>query len=270
MGKNKYTAEQWNNIVEEYKTTSMNIIKVKYDIAGSTLTYQAKKRGFIKEQQHYRKHRLNENYFENIDNEYKAYWLGFIMADGCIGKSTNKYNSPNRLSFNISANDKFLLEKLKEHLQSTANISIVVPKGSYSQNPIARMSINSIKLCSHLILHGITESKTGHEILPQLSDNLMPHFIRGFFDGDGHISKRYDGKPTVGFTSNNNMLNDLKTYLHNTLNTSNSISLYHQRNVSQLIYGKTEDAIGIYNYLYSNANIYLERKYNKFTSLLSK
>ena len=32
------------------------------------------------------KHNLNKDYFKNIDNEEKAYWLGFIAADGCIYK----------------------------------------------------------------------------------------------------------------------------------------------------------------------------------------
>lgn len=33
---------------------------------------------------HYRYYYFNENFFEKINNELSAYWLGFLYADGCI------------------------------------------------------------------------------------------------------------------------------------------------------------------------------------------
>lgn len=35
-----------------------------------------------------RKYKFDENFFENIDTEEKAYWLGFIYADGAVFKRT--------------------------------------------------------------------------------------------------------------------------------------------------------------------------------------
>ena len=53
-----------------------------------------------------RKYRCNETYFDHIDSESKAYWLGFIYADGCI--SNNGY----RFEVRLSKNDEDHLIKL--------------------------------------------------------------------------------------------------------------------------------------------------------------
>ena len=42
-------------------------------------------------------------------------------------------------------------------------------------------------MATDLAKYGIIPRKTGHEFLPidEIPDNLIRHFIRGFFDGDG-------------------------------------------------------------------------------------
>lgn len=67
-----------------------------------------------------RKHKLNKSYFASIDSEEKAYWLGFLMADGCVykGSSKNSY----RLQINLSFNDRDCLEKLNESIESDYDI----------------------------------------------------------------------------------------------------------------------------------------------------
>lgn len=37
-----------------------------------------------------RSYALQEDYFDKIDTQEKAYWLGFIAADGCIGEQRGK------------------------------------------------------------------------------------------------------------------------------------------------------------------------------------
>lgn len=43
---------------------------------------------------------MDINYFHNIDSEKKAYWLGFIVADGNISKTTN------RISITLNSDDE--------------------------------------------------------------------------------------------------------------------------------------------------------------------
>ena len=76
-----------------------------------------------------REHFFNEDYFEVINTEHKAYWLGFIIADGGVSKTykTEKYNA-NRLYINISYEDHKLLEKFCEDInQNKELIRIYTP-----------------------------------------------------------------------------------------------------------------------------------------------
>lgn len=50
-----------------------------------------------------RKYSLNESYFEKIDSEEKAYFLGFLFSDG----SVSKYS----LNLSLAEVDKEILEK---------------------------------------------------------------------------------------------------------------------------------------------------------------
>lgn len=77
------------------------------------------------------KYRYNENYFENIDTEEKAYWLGFIFADGFITKKTN-----GSFIFGISLGEIEPLQQLNLYLQSTKPIKCYKKKNGYSLNSI--------------------------------------------------------------------------------------------------------------------------------------
>lgn len=45
--------------------------------------------------------KFNEHIFDNIDTEEKAYWLGFIFADGYISSLNAKYKNVFELSLSI-------------------------------------------------------------------------------------------------------------------------------------------------------------------------
>ena len=43
------------------------------------------------------KYSLNDDYFSVIDNEHKAYWLGFLYADGSLSKTAPRCSGHNRI-----------------------------------------------------------------------------------------------------------------------------------------------------------------------------
>lgn len=45
-----------------------------------------------------RKYNVNAEYFSDINTQEKAYWLGFIWADGSIGKTAPRCSGPNRFT----------------------------------------------------------------------------------------------------------------------------------------------------------------------------
>lgn len=200
-----YTDDYIKSLLEENKLLkiSINEIAKREGISKSTLTYRAKKLGYCLSK---RRNQLDETYFDNIDTDLKAYFLGFIMADGCVSKTCHTNKTPNRLAINISYKDRIILEKLKEELKTTYKIYDYVPhQQTYGFNEMCRLAINSSTLCKSLEQYGIIERKTGKEIIPEINIEYIPAFIRGFLDGDGTITNG-----NIGFCSSFNMIQSLK------------------------------------------------------------
>ena len=143
-----------------------------------------------------RKYFIDENYFETIDNEEKAYWLGFLAADGTIrlrhgGAEKKKRGSS--IVLKLADKDKHHVDRFQKifgiesrmthHRDYTTTRS---GKESYSDN--CRVSINSNKLVEDIIDKGVTPRKSFTLGRPNIKDEYHNHFIRGYFDGNGHIS----------------------------------------------------------------------------------
>jgi len=140
-----------------------------------------------------RDYTINSGILDSIDTEQKAYWLGFILADGCIAKSAGTRRVM-RVCLQI---------RDFPHLKTLARFFGYEGKFFDEQrNHHHRKSIvfNDVKLCKTLMDYGWWEYKTGQDfrILDVVPDNLWHHFVRGYFDGDGSIvskrKKRKDGR----------------------------------------------------------------------------
>ena len=107
---NKCSKEIKEKIVEDYlNNKSLRQIEQDYDVSRATVSKYLEKHG-IKNQKgnHYRKYFHDFNYFEIIDSEEKAYWLGFMFADGYIVDFSNTYGEDS-FGISISKKDYFLL-----------------------------------------------------------------------------------------------------------------------------------------------------------------
>lgn len=135
------------------------------------------------------KYQVNQNYFNKIDSQNKAYILGFLYADGFI-QSARKYSS-RKLGISIQEKDKELLEDINKELESTYPIKKYHTSGGYKIGiSYVRLLISSPKLCEKVIEKGCLEHKTENLFFPseeQVPYNLLPSFLRGYFDGDGSI-----------------------------------------------------------------------------------
>lgn len=137
-------------------------------VSGDTIEYWRKKHNLPKAQkglQVNRKQTINHNYFEEINTAEKAYWLGFIMADGTIS-SNGKYYS--RLEINLKKNDdEFeLLQQFNKALQSSYEIKEILVKNKKRncESWIFNLRINSKKMVSDLMKHGIVPKKNWKRI----------------------------------------------------------------------------------------------------------
>lgn len=133
------------------------------------------------------KRKLNESYFASIDTEEKAYWLGFLYADGCVSVRTrNGKEKSINLEVGLKESDEEHLVKLAKSL-SYENYKISHRERTNS----VRIVICSTKLCRDLIDKGCVPNKSLKLQFPDfLPLHLVDHFIRGYIDGDGYVGVR--------------------------------------------------------------------------------
>lgn len=210
-----------------------------------------------------RKHKFNETFFEVIDSEEKAYWLGFIAADGCIYNNSNAW----RLQINLKGSDKEHLEKFQASIGSTYKIA----EKTVGKSNVCQLKVNSKAMCFNLIELGIVERKSLEVKMPKISNDLIRHFIRGYFDGDGNIKNFYDKNNRHRYNFNIvggvDMLNSIND------NMPCRLDIYKIKRDSDIFTLETtmkSKLVSIYNFLYKDATIYLSRKKDIYDNLMSR
>ena len=128
-----------------------------------------------------RKYNLNENFF-NVLNEKSVYWLGFLYADGYVRMKDGKSGE---LKLKLKDTDKEHIEKFLNDIECNKPIKC----GIDNKSKFCLVTVYSNLLVNKLFELGCDNNKTQKIRLPKLNENLMNHFIRGYFDGDGSISK---------------------------------------------------------------------------------
>ena len=134
-----------------------------------------------------RTYTVNENYFNNIDTEDKAYWLGFLYADG--------YITQRGFGLAVKSEDRPHIQKMLDAMDSDYDIKDYVTstktKNNYGEHGYSRVIVSHKQLREKLIQYGMVENKSLILEPPKIefgTDELKRHFIRGFFDGNGSIS----------------------------------------------------------------------------------
>ena len=133
------------------------------------------------------RYRLDDAFFDSIDTEAKAYWLGFITADGCVqvGKIGANGWLRNQVTVKLKASDAGHLEKLKADIAAENPVRFVPQAGQ--AGPGAEIALNSGRLTESLIRLGVTPRKSLTVTPWGGPGDLMRHYWRGMFDGDGTI-----------------------------------------------------------------------------------
>lgn len=211
-----------------------------------------------------RKYTLNHNYFEHIDTHEKAYWLGFIYADGYL---TNAKGSK-KFGMALSVKDKHHLEKLNKCLSSNYPIKTYQQKHGFSNNTqYCRLLITSDKIFDDLVKHGVYENKTNILTKPNISEEFYPSFILGYLDGDGSIFLNKGKYPfySISFVGTDDILTFIHNYLQSIHIVNKNINLEKRKNgqiVSSIRYGGNILVSNILDVLYQyiDINLPLDRK----------
>lgn len=200
--------------------------------------------------------RMNQNFFDSIDTEEKAYWLGFLYADGAIGSSNNG------IELSLKESDSRHLDKFVHSLGFT-------DKKVFKDDIRCRVTFKNKHMHNSLINLGCTAKKSLTLTFPsekQVPIMLANHFVRGYVDGDGSvmIGLNHRNERIVPRLSILGTESFLKSLIKTMGWKQNHIS--HPSGAFQIEWsGKY--VFGYLNELYGNASIYLDRKYQRFLYL---
>lgn len=190
-----------------------------------------------------------KNIFNNID-ETSAYWLGFLWADGSLSKNT--------LELEINSKDEDHLIKFKDLF-----IEINEPK-IYRRCRNNAFTSRVAITCKNIAksLRDLGFDLKGKRIIPNINKDLISHFIRGYFDGDGScIIRNYNGnfEYRLDISGPLEFIDFIKPFLPE---NSNEEIIKNKTWISKRLYWYSkEKIIDVLKYLTDSETIKLERKY---------
>lgn len=202
-------------------------------------------------------YKYNTNYFKNINTENKAYWLGFLYADGSI----NIRERSKTLELTLQEEDKNHLEKFIKDLEGNQvpKLKQVNLKGKVYNS--YRVSVCSTEMCNDLITQGCLPNKSLILKFPKhLRNDLYKHFIRGYVDGDGSLSTR----DRVVICGTYEFLDSLQDWCVENIPEYTKVAIRSDKRAKHYQLEKSyKQGRLLKKYLYENSTIYLDRKYNK-------
>lgn len=213
-----------------------------------------------------RKFTIDEDLFKNINEPWKAYFLGWMYSDGNVYIKSKRYT----VSLCLAEKDKCILNYFNEKIYDN-NRKLNFRKSRYKKDTnylcssLYRLTIDSKIICDDLILNGVVPNKSKIIKAPLLlNQNLFPYFIQGVFEGDGNISKNR--------TENNRVVRifsasyDFIFWLKNILETNYNIyfNIRKKEKLFVLTSSRKEEILKFKNLIYENCTFKLERKYERF------
>jgi len=268
----KYIEIDKNLLLETYENCGRSLNQT-----GKILGISAKtiKRKFVEYGLEYDKkieYSCNEDFFNEL-NEQSLYWLGFLATDGNLYK--NKYSY--EITLSLATKDIDILKKFKTHINFTGPIHSYIVKNNkkdvnFKQDEYYRSSIRftSEKIFNHLSNFNIVPAKTHILEFPkQLKNNpLLHHFIRGCIDGDGWDREHKNNgseittEVRIGMCGTEKFVSEIYKIIKEKLNIEGG-HLAHKKDTNSWFFefSGLHDVDKIVDWIYQDATIYLERKY---------
>mgnify|MGYP000930040133 CR=1 FL=1 len=199
------------------------------------------------------------NYFNTIDTEEKAYWLGFIYADGCV------WSKENCLEIVIQYKDYEHLVKFKNMINFKGDIKTKWVTLNEKRYKACRIRLFHKQLKQDLVNQGVKPRKSLRVVFPSIfRSDLIRHFIRGYFDGNGSVIFNKDSTIGISISSTKPFLVSIQNKFIKYAKVS-KVKIYDDKRSQIKSYRKNDSqALKILHYLYDDSNLYLDRKYNKF------
>ena len=268
MPRKVITEELKQEIIKYYLSQPMTMKQVedKYELSHPTITK------ILKDVPKYTKAKLNnpnmkEHFFQEINEEAKAYFLGLLISDGNVFKDNTGRQAS--ISITLDLKDEYMLEKFKEVLQANTSVG-------HDGRGCGQIAVRSNIMAEDLAKYGVVPRKSYNTYLPLISKEMMPHLIRGIFDGDGSIMAKpnpsNDGHNrflhSISFCGTHQLMEDISNYILENLGIKTAVYDYKDRSLSELKIQNIDNIAKFGYWIYRNSTIFLNRKKDIFNDFL--
>lgn len=244
----KFSADKIASLMNINRKTVYRILR-KHGVKSRTLSQAAMK------------YTCNNFFFSVIDTEEKAYWLGALYADGNVSKKASRSGQ-----IFLTSTDKEWVEKFMSDINSTNKPRL--EKHSKFKSIIWKAQITSSQMYTDLVTLGCIPVKSHVIRIPDINKKLVHHFIRGYFDGDGTVGIYKNIKGCEWKILKSGLCSGSEEFLVDILKilpTKNKSMTYRGVFVVQF---SLRDSIALYNYMYKESTVHLQRKKAKFDTYL--
>ena len=245
MTKNPWTESQRCLLKELYpQANSSRDLEKTIGHTKSTIIAEARKLG-LKRLKPYRIYSANYQFFDKW-NSHMAYVLGFAFGDGNL--SSHRYHHHIR----FTSKDKGLLQKIKKVMHSSHRIS---------QELNGKFIIFRLVISSRIIENSLINLGFSTRDIPEIPIEFQNAFVLGYLDADGCIST--DG--IISFYSiKESLLEKISIMIKQNTNVDFRKPKKHSKRNIYKLQDRKKEAFLIGNWMYENATIYLERKYQRY------
>lgn len=250
-------------VINEYlNNKNMPELAIMFNL-GTTTIHRILKRNSIETRgvsEAQRDKNIIHNFYSRFD-ERSCYWAGFFAADGCVCKNNGTYV----VSLTQHLDDINHLRKYATTINFKKEISTGINETSYGITEWARIIFASKEMFNDLKNNfNIIEKKSLVLKPPLLRNEYISSFIRGYFDGDGHILERKYW--TIGFTGTFEMLEWIKEKIRKGCEAGNPSIIKEKnedKNTYSLRFTGKKQAPRIISWMYESStyDIRMNRKY---------
>lgn len=255
----RFSNEDMTTIVEMYNNgmSTYDIGKL-YNTTDETIRCWLNKYGIDRRHSVYT---VDEHYFDIIDTQEKAYILGLLYADGYHNKQKNT------ISITLQEEDKHILDEINLLIQNTHPL-IFVNNKKYKESwkNCYKLLITNSHMSCVLEKYGLLQNKSLILKFPDwLDKSLQRHFIRGYFDGDGHISKQ-QYKYNMSIVGTQDFCDGISTIIEKELQLFPHlyISSLEEKSTRTLMLTRKNDCKMFFDWIYEDASLFLKRKYDVY------
>lgn len=267
---NKYYKEQFDKVKFQIKkeylegNSALSLSK-KYKVTSKRVNRYLRSLNIHRGLGGNRKYKYNTTFFKEIKTEESAYFLGLLYADGWL--QSNSYF----IGLSLKQEDKLILEKLNKMIGSTRNLTFRNYNSiNFKHSNQFELRINSKVIYTQLLQHGLYPNKSCTLQFPTtVPRNLMSHFIRGYFDGDGSIGVTKGNGVWFNIEGSEPFILNLQEYLKFLVP---KLKLTKRNSAGCSItfkHGGKKNVLKLLNWIYKDATLYIERKYNIYNKIVT-